>query len=78
MGNLCITDDFKYHEYREKKYKCVKCSDMFKIQKNNTRNHCRVHTINENDICIDCCLDTTRCNTNCHHIRKLHWYSHFI
>ena len=55
MGNLCIRDDghCKYQNYIHKKYKCIKCKDMYTLYKNNNRLHCRMHRTNVNNICID-------------------------
>lgn len=79
MGNLCIVDDNHYDEYRFKKYKCIKCGDKFTKHKNNTRLHCRLHRMNCNGVCIDCGVNiNTHGNRNCHHTRKINWYSEFI
>jgi hypothetical protein len=72
MGNLCIKDN-----KLNKKFKCTKCNDTIDIYKNNTRKHCRFHTLNIYNICVDCKLDTNHCSKNCHHVRKHFWYSNF-
>ena len=70
MGNLCI----RYNNKPNKKIKCIKCNDTINIYKNNTRKHCREHTINKNGICIDCNLNTKNSNKNCRHIGQNNWY----
>ena len=51
MGNLCIND---YSNKPDQTFKCIKCKDTISIYKNNTRKHCRIHSVGDNDICIDC------------------------
>ena len=78
MGNLCISNDCAYDEYRYKKHKCIKCKDMFTLYKNNNRLHCRMHRINKNGICLDCkqyiCKDK---HSSCRHYKETKWYSLF-
>jgi len=72
MGNLCSND---YSNVSDQNFKCIKCNDTVSIYKNNTRKHCRIHSVGQNDICIDCnmCI-TKKYRINCNHIGEKNWY----
>jgi len=72
MGNLCIND---YSNKPDQTFKCIKCNDTINIYKNNTRKHCRIHSIDENGMCVDCNMYmTTKYRINCNHIGEKNWY----
>ncbi len=70
MGNICIKDEkTNYEDFLYKKYKCVKCGDMFTRKKNSTRFHCRNHRFDKHGICIDC--RTKKNGTSCcYHVKN--------
>ena len=49
MGNICVTDDVDYNNYKELVY-CYKCGDTFYHKYGySERRSCRLHDYDEND-----------------------------